>query len=49
MKLILLEASLSLNAQHDEVYNFIIQVATGEQDILGISKWIKFHVNQNNP
>lgn len=49
MKLILLEARLSLNAQHDEVYNFIIQVATGEQDIRGITNWIRFHVVQKKP
>lgn len=49
MKLILLEAGLSLSSVHDEVYKFIIKVATGEQDINSITNWIKFHVVQNEP
>ena len=49
MKLILLEASLSLSAVHDEIYTFIIKVAIGEQDISSITNWIKFHVVQNEP
>ena len=49
MKLILLEAGLSLSSGHDEVYTFIIKVATGEHDISSITNWIKFHVDQNEP
>ncbi|MBK8830120.1 MAG: type II toxin-antitoxin system death-on-curing family toxin [Saprospiraceae bacterium] len=49
MKLILLEAGLAINASHEEIYNFIIQVATGEHNIDSITNWIKFHVNQNKP
>jgi len=49
MKLILLEAGLSLSSVHDEVYKFIIKVATGEHDINSITNWIKFHVVQNEP
>ena len=49
MKLILLEAGLSINAMHDEVYNFIIGVAKGAHDIDSITNWIKFHVDQNDP
>ena len=49
MKLILLEAGCSISATHDEVYNFIIKVATGEHNIDSITNWIKFHVDQNEP
>jgi death on curing protein len=49
MKLILLEAGLSISVRHDEVYNFIIKVASGEHDIDSITNWIKFHVDQNEP
>lgn len=49
MKLILLEAGLSLSSVHDEVYKFIIKVATGEHDVNSITNWIKFHVDQNEP
>ena len=49
MKLFLLEAGMRINASHDEVYNFIVQIATGGQDISGITKWIKNHVDQNDP
>lgn len=49
MKLILLEAGLALSATHDEVYNFIIQVATNTHDINSITNWIKLHVYQNKP
>lgn len=49
MKLILLEAGLSISTAHDEVYNFIIQVATGDHNINSITNWIRFHVNQNKP
>lgn len=47
MKLILLEANLALSAAHDEVYNFIIQVAAGTHDIDSITHWIKLYVVQN--
>ena len=49
MKLILLEAGLSISATHNEVYHFIIEVATGEHNINSITNWIKFHVDQNEP
>jgi death on curing protein len=49
MKLILLEAGLSISTTQEEVYNFIIQVASGEHDILSIMNWIKSHVDQNKP
>ncbi|MBK9105115.1 MAG: type II toxin-antitoxin system death-on-curing family toxin [Saprospiraceae bacterium] len=49
MKLILLEAGLSIRATHGEVYSFIIKVATGEHNINSITNWIKFHVDQNKP
>ena len=49
MKLILLEAGLSLSSVHGEVYKFIIKVASGEHDINSITNWIKFHVIQNKP
>lgn len=49
MKLILLEAGLSIWAPHDEVYSFIIKVATGEHNINSITNWIKLHVDQNKP
>lgn len=49
MKLILLEAGLAISAAHDEVYNFIIQVARGTHDINSITNWIKLHVDQNKP
>ena len=45
MKLILLEAGLSIRATHDEVYSFIIKVATGEHNINSITNWIKLHVD----
>ena len=34
---------------HDEVYSFIIKVATGEHNINSITNWIKFHVDHNEP
>ena len=49
MKLILLEAGLSIKASHDDVYNFIIEVAKGGHDINSITNWIMFHVDQNEP
>ncbi len=49
MKLILLEAGLALRATHDEIYGFIIKVATGEHNINSITNWIKFHVDHNKP
>lgn len=49
MKLILLEAGFSINATHDDVYLFIIEVAKGAHDINSITNWIQFHVDQNKP
>lgn len=49
MKLILLEAGLNLKATHNELYDFIIRIASGQMDIRRITDWIKQHVIQVTP
>jgi death-on-curing protein len=49
MKLTLLEAGLNLETNHEIIYDFIIQVASGKLDIRRITEWIKNHVIQNEP
>lgn len=46
MKLILLEGGFHLKVEQQEVYEFIIQVASGQQNIDQIILWLRSHAIQ---
>lgn len=46
MTLILLEGGFHLKVEQQEVYKFIIQVASGQQNIDQIISWLRSHAIQ---
>ncbi len=44
MKLIILEAGFQITADHIELFDFIIKVASGKLEIKQITSWIEDHV-----
>ena len=49
MKLTLLESKINVMATHDDLYQFIIDIAKGNLNIAKITAWIKIHAIRNEP